>query len=136
MAYLELVAPSAPQSPPELSTLRPSSPPNPRVLSCTNLKQAVDLQSNMAIKLRPNMGKKELTCASGMKAMRLSFKVPMTLLALIPSSVRRGALRPLSSHRRLEASHLGRQQIDLRSISHPLFHESLLGRVNPSNSVD
>lgn len=84
-------------------------------------KTMVDPQSNTAIKLRPHVGKKELTRASGMKALALSFEPPLTLLGLIPSSVRRGTLRLLSGHHRLEAGHLGHQQIDMRLILHPLF---------------
>jgi hypothetical protein len=82
------------------------------------------------------MDKEELTSTSGTKALTLSFEMLMTLPGLVPSSLRHGALRLLSGHYRLEANHMGHQQTDLRSISRPLFHEPLLGRVNPSNSID
>ena len=90
----------------------------------------------MTNKLRPNAGKEELTSISGTKALTFSFEAPTTLLSLILGSVRRGAFRLLNGHCRLEVGHLDRQQTDLRLISRPLFPELLLGRVNPSNSVD
>ena len=90
----------------------------------------------MAIKLRPNVGKEELTNTSGTKALTLSFEAVTYLLSLALSNIHRGALCLLSGHCRLEADHLGCPQTDLRSISRPPFHEPLLGRVNPSNGVD
>ena len=109
---------------------------DPKVPSCTNLKQVANRQSGMTGESRPNTGKEELTSASGMKALTLSFKALMTLLGLVLGSVHHCAFCLLNGHRCLEPSHLGHQQTNLRSILCPLFHELLLGRVNPNDGID
>ena len=58
------------------------------------------------------------------------------LLDLIPGSIHCGAFRLLNGHCHLEVGHLGRQQTNLGSISCPLFHKPLLGRVNTYNGID
>ena len=60
----------------------------------------------------------------------------MTLPGLVPSSLYHGAFHLLSGHCRLEVGHLGRQQTDMRLSPRLLFHEPLLGRVDPSDGVD
>jgi hypothetical protein len=62
----------------------------------------------MAIKLIRNMDKEELTSTSGMKALTISIEAPMTLLGLVPSSVRYGAFCLLNGHCRLEVGVDGR----------------------------
>lgn len=72
------------------------------------------------------MGKEELTSASEMKALTLSFEVLTTLLGLILGNIHRDALCHLNGHYHLKVGHLGHQQTDLGSISCPLLHELLL----------
>ena len=86
--------------------------------------------------LRHSVDKEELIGTSGTKALALSFEAPMTLLGLVPSNIYRGVFHLLSGHCRLEVGHLGHQQTDLRSSPRLLFHEPLLGRVDPSDGID
>ena len=64
-------------------------------------------------KRKQDRSRRRLIGASGAEALALSFEVLVTLLVLIPGSVRHGELYLLNDHWLLETGHLGRQRINL-----------------------